>query len=170
MKNLFEYLNFEIIITEIKKSRKGIYILIFIACIFLCAADIFLRKHGINNDWFTHFYIIMAALNICIWAIKVYNNICDILDEKKEKSITPEQCKRAISFMIDKELDIITDFIRSKQPVLYLDNLQDNFEIFSTYKKLGIIENSEISNGYIRIKFKKDFIEIIKNKLKQIEE
>lgn len=169
MKNLLEYLNFEIIISEIKKSRKGNYIMAFLVCICLCILDFYLYKHGFHTDAFTFSYISVAAICIAVYLIKLYNNICDKLDKGKEKIITPEQCKRAISFMVDKELDIITDFIRSKQPVLYLDNLQDEIETLNTYKKLGIIEDSEISNGYIRIKFKKDFINIIKEQLQHFE-
>lgn len=169
MKNLVEYLNFEIIISEIKKSRKGNYIMTILVCICLCILDIFLYKHGFHVDAFTFGYISVAAISFTIYLIKIYNNICDKLVAEKEKAITPEQCKRAISFMVDKELDIITDFIRSKHPVLYLDNLQDELETLNTYKKLGIIEDSEISNGYIRIKFKKDFINIIKEQLQHFE-
>ena len=171
MKNYIDFLNF--VITELKQTEnKTLYdILLWVIIVFL--ADIFYLKNHISH------YEVLCIIR-CVYCFLGLLSLFVIRNryhrekrlEKEKKTQDELNAKngysRAISFMVDKELDIITEFIESKQPVLYLDNLQDEIETLNTYKKLGIIEDSEIANGYIRIKFKKDFINIIKERLNQL--
>ena len=170
MKNYIEFLNF--VITELKQTEnKTLYdILLCVAIAFFI--DIFYLRNHLGH------YEILWIIRSVYCSLGFLSLFCLRNSYHREKRLKKEQkirdelnakdnYKRVFSFLVNKELEIITEFIESKQPVLYLDNLQDDFETFKTYKNFGIIEDSEIANGYIRIKFKKDFIEIIKEKLKQ---
>jgi len=172
MKNYIEFLNFTI--AELKQTENKTLYDILLCVIIAFFADIFYLKNHIGHYeilWIIRFvYCSLGFLSLFVIRNR-YHREKRLEKEQKEKDElnAKDNYKRVFSFLVNKELDIITKFIESKQPVLYLDNLQDDFETFSTYKSFGIIEDSEIANGYIRIKFKKDFIEIIKNKLKEFE-
>lgn len=172
MKDLFNYLNF--IITELKQTEnKTLYDVLLFSIISFFADIFFLNNHISHYEviWVIRYiYCSLGLLSLFVIRNRYYR--AKRLEKEKieqDKINAKNGYERARTFMVDKELDIITDFIKSNQPVLYLDNLQDELETLNTYKKLGIIEDSEISNGYIRIKFKKDFINIIKEQLQHFE-
>lgn len=80
-------INYKIIISEIKKSRKGAVVIIFLSCLICAAIDfLIMRKHGIIWNWFGQIYAITAFISFNICAVKLFNRIADRVDAKKAEN------------------------------------------------------------------------------------
>lgn len=81
----FDFEIFKSIISEIKNSRKGAAMIVFLICLSCAIFDFFLRKHGIVYDIFIQIYFPIGAISFTVWAIKVFNNIADDIEQNKQK-------------------------------------------------------------------------------------
>lgn len=95
MKNLLNA-DFKDIIAEIKQSRKGAAMIICFICLCCAAIDFILRKHGINEDWFTHSYILIFFTALATWSIKLFNAICDIKDNRLKAELNQKKIEQKI--------------------------------------------------------------------------
>lgn len=136
-----DFLNadFKDIIAEIKQSRKGAAMIICFICLCCAAIDFILRKHGINEDWFTHSYILIFFTSLATILIKVYNEICDKKDaERKLKEEESryysgiakllEMIKPAFDNLENKEKILLYKFVEEKSRVIILKEYIANLD------------------------------------------
>jgi phage-related holin len=102
-------LDFKTIILEIKGSRKGVALIIFIACLFCAIFDYLLRKNGIVLDWLIQFYFPIGMISICVWAIKVFNKIADKIDAKKDEEIKQKEYNEKITAYYEMLEPVLAD-------------------------------------------------------------
>lgn len=138
------------IITESKKMRKGTAMIVFFVCICCACIDYILRKHGINEDWFTHSYILIAFSCISIWCIKLFNAICDNNDLKKSQKLKKE--KETQKILTDYELlKPVFDSFKDNRIVILRDFVHKNVTKLTITQLLGndVANNINSINSYI---------------------
>lgn len=175
MKNLLNIQYVNIIITEIKNSRKGAAMTIILICLCCAAIDYIFRKHGITEDWFTQTYLIIGFLSTCIFAAKTYNSIADKADKRKKFFKKYNEITPLFSLMSDEEEYILKKFVQDNAYITffedeYLSKINHNLNVINTiYSRFkcfnyNIVQTS--SNPVLSFRIDKEFLELLKEYFK----
>lgn len=137
---LLKNFDFKYIISELKKLRKGAMMIMFVICLCCAAFDFVLRKFGIVFHWFTHLYLIIGFFTICIYSVKVFNRIADIVDSKKAIMEKYRQLKPVLENIKPDEVHILKKFVQDNlcKTVFsdeYLKKINNDMEVINTIFK-----------------------------------
>lgn len=118
MKNLLN-LNLKDIITEITRTRKGIFMLFFIFFLLCLLFDIYyLRPHDYILVWFENIYAAGLCLSCCALLAKIYNSICDKIDKKRAKEKNLEEIDKLIKVFLNFCEPVFTNLTGIEQLIL----------------------------------------------------
>lgn len=144
MKNLLEIINYDLIIAQIKESRKGADMIMIFICLCCAAIDYILRKNGMIEDWFTQSYLIIGFFSTCIWAVKTFNAIADRIDAKKEEKETKKIRENELQERLIVCKPIIDNFSETQKDILKTFILQESLKTTLCTEDESI--NNEISS------------------------
>lgn len=169
--DLFKNLNYEYIISELKKLRKGAAMILFIMCICCAIFDFFLRKHAIKVDLFTSVYLILGLCTIAIWAVKMFNQIANANYIKQIHKKNYKVLKPILMTLNTQEEYILRKFVRDDCPkIVLLENdlkaIDNNLNVINTiYNKFNSFKFFIIqcaSNPHYILRIQEPFFEVLK--------
>lgn len=127
-----DFENFNLIITELKKIRKGAAMIVFLYCLAFIYAVVFFKQRGFIFDWFSNLCLCIAFISINIWTIKLFNSICEKKELKEREKQKEIEFKAHITALLkemtpffktltEDEVFLLKKFVKEDSPGIYVN-------------------------------------------------